>query len=105
MAMAKGIGAELDFMDVPGAHREISGDMPSHAFLFGEDQGRYVVTCSYDEINQLQKDAIAAGVPTWHLGETGGDALVLPGEEPLAIADLRKIHEDWLPSYMAGKAA
>ncbi len=36
---------------------------------------------------------------------TGGAALSLPGEPALAIADLRKIHEDWLPFYMAGKAA
>ncbi|WP_342360668.1 phosphoribosylformylglycinamidine synthase subunit PurL [Terrarubrum flagellatum] len=104
MAIASGIGAKLDFMDVPGAHREIPGDMPSHAFLFGEDQGRYIVTCTRDQLLQLQRDAIAAGVPTWHLGMTDGDALVLPGEAPVSIASLREAHEGWLPSYMA-KAA
>jgi len=44
-------------------------------------------------------------VPALAIGKTGGASLALPGEPALAIADLRKIHEDWLPSYMAGKAA
>ena len=47
----------------------------------------------------------AAGVPALAIGRTGGTALSLPGEPALAVADLRKIHEDWLPTYMAGKAA
>lgn len=49
--------------------------------------------------------AKTAGVPALVIGKTGGASLALPGGPALAIADLRKIHEDWLPSYMAGKAA
>ena len=49
--------------------------------------------------------ALQTGVPALAIGKTGGTSLALPGEPALAIADLRKIHEDWLPSYMAGKAA
>ena len=49
--------------------------------------------------------AKAAGVPALAIGKTGGASLALPGEPALAITDLRKIHEDWLPTYMAGKAA
>jgi phosphoribosylformylglycinamidine synthase len=35
------------------------------------------------------------------LGVTGGDALILGGES-IAVAALKRAHEDWLPNYMAG---
>jgi phosphoribosylformylglycinamidine synthase len=34
---------------------------------------------------------------------TGGDALELPGEKPVAISALDGAHEGWLPAYMAGQ--
>jgi phosphoribosylformylglycinamidine synthase len=73
--------------------------------LFGEDQARYVLTVPAAEAESLAAKAKTAGVPALIIGRTGGSSLGLPGEPALAIADLRKIHEDWLPSYMAGKAA
>ena len=32
-----------------------------------------------------------------------GDAIVVPGEEPLPLADLRQAHEGWLPGFMSGE--
>jgi phosphoribosylformylglycinamidine synthase len=73
--------------------------------LFGEDQGRYVVTASGSAADALVADAEAAGVPMLRLGETGGDALILPDVPPIPVADLVRAHEDWLPNYMAGAPA
>ena len=98
MAMAGGIGLTLQARDMPST-------VPLHAFLFGEDQGRYVVTCPGDEMFALRHAATEAGIPNWYLGLTGGDAIVLPDEEPLAIVDLRRAHEGWLPAYMEGRSA
>ena len=39
------------------------------------------------------------------LGLTGGDSLILPGDEAISVAELKAAHEAWLPDYMAGKAA
>jgi phosphoribosylformylglycinamidine synthase len=47
----------------------------------------------------------AAGVPVLCIGDTGGDTLTLPGEEPISVAALVRAHETWLPAYMAGEAA
>jgi phosphoribosylformylglycinamidine synthase len=91
MAMASGIGAELDA--APSA---------AHAFWFGEDQGRYVVSVSPDAAEATAKRAKAAGVPVRRLGTTGGDALTLAGERPILVAKLRESFEGWLPAYMAG---
>jgi phosphoribosylformylglycinamidine synthase subunit PurL len=93
MAIAGGLGAEIDTGAVEG---------PLHGFLFGEDQGRYVVTARSDEAAALLAEAGASGVPIRRLGVTGGDALTLPGEFPIVIRDLATASESWFPAFMAG---
>ena len=93
MAMASGIGAKLDAPP--------KGLAP-HAFWFGEDQARYVVTTRAEDADTLIADAKAAGVPVTKIGVTGGKALALPGESPVLISSLTENFEGWLPAYMAG---
>jgi phosphoribosylformylglycinamidine synthase subunit PurL len=89
MAIAGGIGAAID----PPAER------PAHTFLFGEDQGRYLLTSG--DPDAVTKAAAAAGVPLLRLGRTGGDALTVAGAGAISTAELREINEAWLPRYMA----
>jgi phosphoribosylformylglycinamidine synthase subunit PurL len=96
MAMAGGIGAAIT-----GA----LGGMPLHAFLFGEDQGRYVLAVDPDRAMDILYAARAGGVAAMVLGLTGGDSLILPDEQAISVAELKAAHEAWLPNYMAGKAA
>ena len=91
MAMASGIGAELD-----------AAPIAAHAFWFGEDQARYVLTVRAKDADRIVARAQAAGVPLRQLGTTGGDALTLAGERPIAVERLREAFEGWLPAYMAG---
>ncbi len=79
-------------------------DLPRHAFLFGEDQGRYVLAVPQDAAADILYEAAAIGVPAALLGMTGGAALILPGEQAISVAALKTAHESWLPDYMAGKA-
>ena len=95
MAMAGGIGATI------AAEPD---DLPRHAFLFGEDQGRYVLAAAQDVAADMLYEAGAIGVPAAMLGVTGGDALILPGGQAISVARLKAAHEAWLPDYMAGKA-
>jgi phosphoribosylformylglycinamidine synthase len=92
MAMAGKAGCVVQAVDFA---------LPSHAFLFGEDQARYIVTASATEADQILAEAEAAGVPAMFLGVTHGDALTLPGHEAISIADLRTAHEGWLPRFMS----
>jgi hypothetical protein len=94
MAMASGTGATLD---------AAPAGMPAHAFWFGEDQARYVVTAPALALPAIEAAARDAGIPALRLGLTGGEHLTLPGERPISVADLKKRHESWLPDYMAGK--
>lgn len=95
MALAGDLGCELD---VP-----LALDIPLHAWLYGEDQGRYVVTTA--EPDALLARAEAAGVPALRIGTTGGDGIVMSTGDAIALSLLRDAHEDWLPRYMAGEDA
>ena len=90
MAIASGIGAVLE---------QPSG-IPAHAFWFGEDQARYVITTKQSQ--PVLERARAVGVPVVPLGATGGTLLAIAGERPLRIDDLKRRFEAWLPAYMAG---
>ena len=92
MAMAGGIGAVLPDCPV---------DIPCPAYLFGEDQGRYVLAVDPDAAVDLLYAASARGVPMAIIGMTGAGALTLPGEEAISVAELKAAHEGWLPAYMA----
>jgi phosphoribosylformylglycinamidine synthase subunit PurL len=94
MAMASGIGAVLS---------EAPSDIPAHAYWFGEDQARYLVTVPADKAQDLLKRAQAASVPAAVIGRTGGEALTLPGEQALPVKTLSERFESWLPRYMAGE--
>ena len=93
MAMASGIGAVL----------EAPSGTPCHAFWFGEDQARYVVTAK--DAYGVMRGAEAAGVPLIRLGATGGAVLAVDGERPLPVDELKRRFEAWLPAYMAGSPA
>ncbi|MBZ6079371.1 phosphoribosylformylglycinamidine synthase subunit PurL [Microvirga puerhi] len=79
-------------------------DLALHAFLFGEDQARYLLAVNPDEAADILYEAAEIGVPAMVVGVTGGDSLILPGGEAISIETLKAAHESWLPDYMAGKA-
>ena len=91
MALAGGVGAQL------GPAPE---GMVPHAFLFGEDQGRYVLAVR--DGGALLAAARHAGVPAARLGTTGGTGLTLPGGQTISLAALRAAHERFFPAWMEG---
>ncbi|MDB5465029.1 MAG: phosphoribosylformylglycinamidine synthase [Phenylobacterium sp.] len=88
MALAAGVGAQL----------LVDDELPPHAWLFGEDQARYLVATAVSDA--LLAAAEAAGVPARIVGEAGGDVLARPGLFSLDLERLRSAHEGWLPGYM-----
>jgi len=92
MALAANIGADI---------MNKAGDLPLHAWAFGEDQGRYIVAAGRS--NAVLELATQRGVPAMVIGRSGGIALTLKGERVL-LDDLRETHEGWLPNYMAVEA-
>ncbi len=73
---------------------------PAHAFLFGEDQARYLVAVA--DAEAVLALARSAGVSAARVGDVGGAALVVEGLVDLPLDRLRAAHEAWLPSFMQG---
>ena len=94
MAMAGGIGCTVTPPE---------GGPPLHAWLFGEDQGRYLVTTRMPD--ELLARAGASGIEARLLGLTGGCELTVVGSGPISVAELEDAHESWFPSFMAGHDA
>lgn len=87
---AKGLGADV----TP------EGDLPAHAWAFGEDQARYVVTAK--DADSILKAAADAGVPAAVIGKTTGTGELKFGTgDSISVSMLRSQFEDWLPNYMA----
>jgi phosphoribosylformylglycinamidine synthase subunit PurL len=89
MAMAGDIGAEITLP--PG--------LSPHAAAFGEDQGRYILETA-DGAGIVAR-ANAAGIPALLMGRVGGDALTVARVGAISTQELKRIHEAWLPEFMA----
>jgi len=89
MAMASDVGITLS----------AEGALPAQAWLFGEDQGRYLLGCA--DPGPVLTAAASAGVPARVVGAAGGVDLSCTGVFTLTLEALRARHEGWLPDYMA----
>jgi phosphoribosylformylglycinamidine synthase len=90
MAMAGGHGIALD---------PLPAGLATHAWLFGEDQARYLI-----ETGDPEAVLAAAGNMSIYaqcIGTVGGGELTLPGAGAISVAELRAANEAWLPGYMA----
>ncbi|MEX2520787.1 MAG: phosphoribosylformylglycinamidine synthase subunit PurL [Paracoccaceae bacterium] len=89
MALAGNVGVKLA-SDV---------DMPMTDWFFGEDQGRYLLSCRPDDMDGLLAMAADASVPARHIGQATGERIVL-GDRALPLAQARAAHEAALPKLM-----
>ncbi|MBT6607277.1 MAG: phosphoribosylformylglycinamidine synthase subunit PurL [Rhodospirillaceae bacterium] len=89
MAMAGNVGVTLD--------ADAASTLPLHAWLFGEDQARYLIAA--DNAAALLADAKTAGVSAAQIGVSGGDAVAVAGFS-IALSKLKLAHESWLPDFM-----
>lgn len=85
-----------------GAQVEFPADAHAIGFAFGEDQARYLLAVAPEHLHAVIAEAEKAGVPCYTLGTTGGSDLEVEGHFTVAVSELKKLNEDWLPNYMAG---
>jgi hypothetical protein len=75
--------------------------VPVHAYLFGEDQARYVLTASAGEAAHILVEAAMAGVPATMIGAVGGATLSIGDCLAISVETLAEAHENWFPRYMS----
>jgi phosphoribosylformylglycinamidine synthase len=101
MALAGGKGVTIDPDWREGA--------PQTTQMFGEDQGRYLVTVTDGDDHRVIDRAKAAGLQVVWLGVVGGDEICI-GDGPelhnfgvVSLNELRRAHEGFFPDLMGGE--
>ncbi|WP_420143130.1 phosphoribosylformylglycinamidine synthase subunit PurL [Sphingobium sp.] len=96
MALAGKVGATIE--------PDWDNDTLLVAQMFGEDQGRYVVT---GDAATILARAEAAGIPATRIGVTGGEAVTVGNAEEnigwATLHDLRSAHEGFFPALMGSE--
>ncbi|WP_407050514.1 phosphoribosylformylglycinamidine synthase subunit PurL [Methyloraptor flagellatus] len=92
MAMAGAKGARLALPETSVA---------PHAYLFGEDQARYVITATPEEASRILVEAAMAAMPVSMLGNVGGTDLTVTDLFSISLKDLKSAHEGWFPAFMS----
>ena len=99
MALAGNIGLKMTVVE----------EIPNPAaILFGEDQGRYVVTTA--DPDAVRAAANSAQLFTVPIGTTGSDSITFDligrgGEQSVTLAELRSANEGFFPKLMGQDAA
>ncbi len=80
---------------------ESDPDIRKDAFLFGESQGRIVVTVTPDQLDEFIDILASAEVEFTNLGETGGSDLIIDGESFGTVDSYRKLYDNAIAGRMA----
>jgi phosphoribosylformylglycinamidine synthase len=72
------------------------------AWLFGEDQGRYVIAVLPERADAVEQEGKRVGVPVRRIGVTGGGRLIVNRTHAISVEELRTLYESWFPTYMSG---
>ena len=86
MAAASDVGVQIDEEDT--------------ALLFGEDQARYLIACSFDSAEALMIAAGQAGLTITSVGRFGGETLRI-GRSEIPLNELKTLSEEALPTLFA----
>jgi phosphoribosylformylglycinamidine synthase II len=92
MCIAGNIGVKLD----------LNKEEMNHGFLFGEDQGRYIISVPKSFLSSTIKTLEGKGIYSQNIGETRGKKIIINEQDQISIETLRDLHEKWFKEYMEG---
>ena len=81
------IGATLDLSAIPASRLD--------GLLFGETQGRVVVSVAPQQVSKVLGQAKILGLPARQIGVVGGTDLIIRTAGPELKADTTELHEAW----------
>ena len=92
---------EMAFASGMGMHLQAYSKLPAYAWLFGEDQGRYLLSVDEFSVNPVISTAHNLGVPAMKVGTIGGERIIADGAFDLSLKATHIKYEKWLPDFMA----
>ena len=90
MSISGGIGVKLNLDE---------GSM-NHRFLFGEDQGRYIIAIPDSMLTSITDILISKNIFYQNIGKSYGEKIIINDNEEIQIKLLKKIHENWFKNYL-----
>ena len=93
-----GAAAEMALASNMGVELRATSHTHAQAYLFGEDQARYLLATTQPDA--VIEAAHAAGVHVSVAGHAGGEAFASAELFAIALADLRSANEGWMPAFM-----
>ena len=91
--------AEMALASNVGVYLEPHASLSDAAWLFGEDQARYLIAVRPEDADVIYMAGARLDVPAEPVGVAGG-CEVAYGDEAVDLDALRKAHEGWLPAFM-----
>ncbi|RKQ71489.1 phosphoribosylformylglycinamidine synthase subunit II [Litorimonas taeanensis] len=91
---------EMAFASNMGLHLSEPTEGTLHGWLFGEDQGRYLLAVEKNSVNPVISTAHSKGISAQIVGTVGGDRIKADGAFDVSVQGLREKHESWLPNLM-----
>jgi phosphoribosylformylglycinamidine synthase II len=82
-----------------GAVLEAPHNIALHAWCFGEDQGRYILEVSDNDLASVLEEAVEHDTTVRVIGKTGGPVISVGGRA-VPVFELLEANEGWMPAYM-----
>lgn len=92
--------AEMAFASNKGIQLKASAQIPGHAWYFGEDQGRYLISVEANSVNPVISTAQGLGITAQIIGTVGGNRISGENAFDIPLTMLRNQYEAWLPELM-----
>ncbi|MGJ8564910.1 MAG: phosphoribosylformylglycinamidine synthase subunit PurL [Alphaproteobacteria bacterium] len=74
--------------------------IPLHAWLFGEDQARYLLAVDPNSVNPILSTAKSKGIPATIIGTFGGDKVTVDDVISTTVAKVKMTYDAFLPNLM-----
>ncbi|WP_017930456.1 phosphoribosylformylglycinamidine synthase subunit PurL [Robiginitomaculum antarcticum] len=92
---------EMAFSSGQGVTLKNHPDLPLHAWMFGEDQGRYILAVDENSVNPVISTANSKGLEARIIGKVSGEQVQVEGGFNISLEKLRETYEGWMPEFMA----
>ncbi len=92
---------EMALLGKIGAEINIDTKLPLIAYLFGEDQARYIITANSKNTKEILALSHNNKMPIEKIGKVYGNKIIINNEE-IELLDLKKAHSSTLPNMMNG---
>ena len=92
--------AEMSISGNIGVRINLDKENLNDKFLFGEDQGRYIISISDKQMSEITKIFNDREIFFQKVGKTCGKKLIINDNEEVEIEVLKNLHENWFNKYL-----